>query len=111
MNSQERYDGAIALIKSQTNYTDDKAKEKLETWDGNYMHVIKEYLNPNFQEKKKSTSDKSVNEKMMFEIRNFMDTANADFLRRKKIESCACIDACNMCTSVYTQQAIQQVGR
>ena len=32
-------------------------------------------------------------------------------LRRKKIESCACIDACNMCTSVYTQQAIQQVGR
>ena len=85
MNSQERYNGAIALIKTQTNYTDDKAKEKLEKWDGNYMNVIKEYLNPNFQEKKKPTSNKSVNEKMMFEIRNFMDTANADFLRRKKM--------------------------
>ena len=86
MNRQERYNGAIALIKTQTNYTDDKAKEKLENWDGNYMNVIKEYLNPNFQEKKKPTSNKSVNEKMMFEIRNFMDTANADFLRRKKME-------------------------
>ena len=54
MNRQERYNGAIALIKTQTNYTDDKAKEKLENWDGNYMNVIKEYLNPNFQEKKKA---------------------------------------------------------
>ena len=48
MNQQQRYEGAIALIKSQTNYTEEEAKVKLEKWEGNYMNVIKEYLNPNF---------------------------------------------------------------
>ena len=85
MNTNERYSGAIALIKSQTNYTEEEAKEKLEKWKGNYMNVIKEYLNPNFN-KKKEDKKKSTNEKMMYEIRNFMDTANSDYLRRKKEE-------------------------
>lgn len=85
MNNNKRYNGAIALIKSQTNYTEKEAKEKLEKWEGNYMNVIKEYLNPNFN-KKKEVNTKSTNEKMMYEIRNFMDTANAGYLRRKKEE-------------------------
>ena len=46
MNDQQRYEGAIALIKSQTNYTEEEAKKKLTEWNGNYMNVIKEYLNP-----------------------------------------------------------------
>ena len=83
MNSNQRYSGAIALIKSQTNYTEEEAKEKLEKWEGNYIKVIKEYLNPNF-DKKKDSNKKSTNEKMMYEIRNFMDTANAGYLKRKK---------------------------
>lgn len=85
MNTDKRYDGAIALIKSQTNYTEEEAKEKLEKWEGNYMNVIKEYLNPNFN-KKKEGNKKSTNEKMMYEIRNFMDTANAGYLKRKEEE-------------------------
>ena len=85
MNSNQRYSGAIALIKSQTNYTEEEAKEKLEKWEGNYIKVIKEYLNPNF-DKKKDSNKKSTNEKMMYEIRNFMDTANAGYLKRKKEE-------------------------
>ena len=51
MNNEQRYSGAIALIKTQTNYTEEEAKEKLEKWEGNYMNVIKEYLNPNFNKK------------------------------------------------------------
>ena len=85
MNNNQRYSGAIALIKSQTNYSDKEAKEKLEKWEGNYMNVIKEYLNPNFK-KTKEKPKRSTNEKMMYEIRNFMDTAQADFLKRKKLE-------------------------
>ena len=50
--SEKRYTGAVALIVSQTNYTEEEAEEKLELWEGNYMNVIKEYLNPNFQKKK-----------------------------------------------------------
>ena len=86
MNPNQRYDGAIALIKSQTNYTEEQASEKLKEWNGNYMNVIKEYLNPNFNKKKKETKKKSTNETMMYEIRNFMDTASADFLKRKEAE-------------------------
>ena len=83
--SEKRYVGAIALIISQTNYTEEEAKEKLELWEGNYMNVIKEYLNPNFQKKKKKDNN-SVNQKMMSEIRNFMDNANSQFLKRKETE-------------------------
>jgi len=86
MSENKRYTGAISLIMSQTDYNEDKAKEKLEKWEGNYMNVIKEYLNPNFNKKKESNKGKSTNEKMMFEIRNFMDTANSDYLKRKDME-------------------------
>jgi hypothetical protein len=86
MNKTQRYTGAISLIKSQTNYTDEEANVKLEEWDGNYMNVIKEYLNPNFRNKKKKPEKKSVNEKMMYEIRNFMDTAANEFNQRKAKE-------------------------
>ena len=57
MNSQERYSGAVSLIMSQTNYSKETASEKLELWDGNYMNVIKEYLNPNFQKKNRKNGD------------------------------------------------------
>ena len=86
MNEQDRYKGAIALIKSQTNYTDEEAKEKLEKWNGNYMNVIKEYLNPNFQIKREKKDNRTVNQRMMGEIRDFMDTATMGFQKRKAEE-------------------------
>jgi len=81
----DKYTGAIALIMSQTNYTKDKAESKLKQWEGEYINVIKEYLNPKFQTKK-TKKKKSVNEQMMYEIRNFMDDANNKFLKRKEEE-------------------------
>ena len=85
MDQNQRYHGAISLIKSQTNYTEEEAKIKLQEHDGNYMNVIKEYLNPNFRNKKKKEK-KTTNEKMMYEIRNFMDTAAEQFKKRKAQE-------------------------
>ena len=86
MNQQKRYEGAIALIKTQTNYTEEEAKEKLKKWEGNYMNVIKEYLNPNFNIKRQKVDKRSTNEKMMTEIRGFMDGACLDFQKRKAEE-------------------------
>ena len=62
----------INIIITQTNYTREKAIEKLLEWENNYMNVIKEYLNPNFQNK---TNEKKItnNQKIFSEIRNFMD--------------------------------------
>ena len=83
----DKYDiAAVALIVKQTNYTDKEAQMKLEQWEGNYINVIKEYLNPNFNKKKKEKETRRVNQQMMYEIRNFMDDANMQFLNRKKKE-------------------------
>ena len=71
----------IKIIKSQTNYDDDKAKSKLEEWKGDYMNVIREYLNPKFNEPKKEKKI-PVNQKIMSEIRNFMDDINRDAFRK-----------------------------
>ena len=86
MNQQKRYEGALALIKTQTNYTEEEAKEKLEKWEGNYMNVIKEYLNPNFNIKLEKKDNRSINQKMMGEIRGFMDTVTMNFEKRKAAE-------------------------
>ena len=49
MNQQQRYEGALSLIKSQTNYTEEESKKKLDEWNGNYMNVKKKYLNQNLK--------------------------------------------------------------
>ena len=60
--------GINGIIVNQTNYSKEKALEKLKEWDYDYMNVIREYLNPNFNQKKPKSS-KSVNQMMMTEIR------------------------------------------
>ena len=66
----------------QTNYSEEEAEQHLKDNDFNYVKVIKEYLNTNPVEKKKKV--RSVNEKMMDEIRNFMDDANRKYIQRKE---------------------------
>ena len=78
--------GAVALIVSQTNYDEQTAKEKLIQWEYNYMNVIKEYLNPNFNIPKKTVQNKSINQRTMSEIRQFMDTANKKYIHRKRVQ-------------------------
>ena len=79
-------DATIKIIISQTNYTSEEAEMKYNEWGGDYMAVIKEYLNPNFNIKKQKVDKRSTNEKMMTEIRDFMDTASLDFEKRKAKE-------------------------
>ena len=78
MSEIQDVEEALNIITSQTDYTRELAQEKYEEWNGDYISVIKEYLNPNFQ-KKKSTKKMSVNQKMMNEIRNFMDDVNTKY--------------------------------
>ena len=78
--------GAIALIISQTDYGENKAKEKLLEWNYDYMSVIKEYLNPNFNKKKTKKNTKSINQRTMTEIRCFMDNVNKGYNERKEKE-------------------------
>ena len=78
MSEIQDVEEALNIITGQTDYTREQAQEKYEEWNGDYISVIKEYLNPNFQ-KKKSTKKMSVNQQMMTEIRNFMDDVNTKY--------------------------------
>jgi hypothetical protein len=81
--SSERYKNLVKLIKNQTNYTDEEAIEKLNEWGNDYIKVIKEYLDPNFQNRKIERKKMSTNQKMMSEIRNFMDEASETYINGK----------------------------
>ena len=77
-------DEIIKLVMRQTDYDKDKVIEKLKEWDNNYINVIKEYMNPNFQNKKQEKKFVSKNQQVYGEIRNFMDVANRNYEMRKK---------------------------
>jgi hypothetical protein len=80
---EKRQEKVVELIRNQTNYTNDEIIEKLKLWNNDYLSIIKEYLNPTFNEKKKEKNI-STNQKMMKEIRKFMDTSSRTFINQKK---------------------------
>ena len=82
---QMKREGIIKIIQRQTDYDIETAIKKLDFWDGNYLYVIKEWLNPNFNNKKdEKPAKKSKNQMKWGEIRNFMDDVNHQQLWRKR---------------------------
>jgi len=79
---EERKKQVISLVMRQTDYTHEEAVAKLAQWDHNYLAVIKEYMNPNFEEKPEQVT-KSTNQMIMGELRSFMDNVNRGYERRK----------------------------
>ena len=87
--NQIQKDAQIKIIVSQTSYDIEKAEKKLKEWDNDFIKVIKEFLNPNFQEKEKQKLKEnnkviSVNQSIMKELRNFKDTQNKNHDQYKK---------------------------
>lgn len=80
----KRKDEIVKLVVSQTNYDSEKALERLIYWNGNYLNVIKEYLNPDFNKKVEVVDNRTVNQKMMSGYRNFMDDVYNKYHNRKK---------------------------
>ena len=83
MQIATRRQAMIELIMRQTDYTEEVARIKLEDWKNNYLHVIKEYMNPNFQDKLE-TPTSTKNQMIYGEIRTFMDDVNKQQLQRKR---------------------------
>jgi hypothetical protein len=74
----------VDLVIRQTDYDEDKAMIKLIEWNYNYLNVIKEYMNPNFQNVKKKEKTGTKNQMIYGEIRSFMDDVNKQALWRKR---------------------------
>ena len=82
-----RQEEIIKLVLRQTDYDRETVISKLEHWNNNYLNVIKEYMNPNFNpEKKQEKKFASSNQQVFGEIRTFMDNANKQYYKRKKRE-------------------------
>ena len=77
------------FVMCQTNYTEEEALLKLKLEEYNYMKVIRDYMNPNKEKEKNNTTKKSIkksiNQRMMGEIRKFMDDGMKQYERRKQI--------------------------
>lgn len=82
MNKRE--EEIIKLVKNQTNYDNETIIQKLKEHNGNYLNVIKEYLNPDFKNKKKENDNISLNQKMMKGYRDFLDNAYMQYQKRKE---------------------------
>ena len=67
----------LALIMRQTNYDEEKTRERLYYWKYNVINVIKEYLNPNFTAVTAVTKEdkSSLNQKIIGEILKFYEEA------------------------------------
>lgn len=89
MNST-KYQEIIALVKSQTNYSEDEIKEKLILHNNNYINVIKEYMgitNENSSYNKYNNEQpKTVNQGIFKNIREFMDNNIKQYEMREKIK-------------------------
>ena len=74
----------INIVMRQTNYSYDDALTKLNENNGDYEAVIKEYLNikPKINE-----NEKSVNQSMFKEMRDFMDDVKNKYDKRKTINN------------------------
>ncbi len=84
MSSTTREKEVINLVMRQTDYTEEEAIDRLKKWNNNYINVIKEYLNPNFDQPTQKSKPKTLNQQMMGEIRQFMDDVYVKFENRKK---------------------------
>lgn len=81
---KQRENAMIDLILRQTAYDREMAATKLKAWNYNYLNVIKEYMNPNFQSKSTIEKQAPLNQMIYGEIRNFMDNVNKQQLWRKR---------------------------
>lgn len=75
----------IDMIMTQTTYDYNEAIIKLALFNYNYVNVIRDYLKPmNERIKEVKEDNRSLQQKMMGEIRHFMDTVASEFEKRKE---------------------------
>lgn len=76
----------ICMVIRQTNYDYITAKEKLESVNGNYLQVIKDFLQPEKKEMKSIVEKKNISTNQMIynEIRGFMDNSVKQYEKRKE---------------------------
>ena len=83
---KHKYERFIEITMNQTTYTRDEAVSSLEKHNGDITLVIKEFLGVTNkdEEQKKEKNSKSLHQKRYSVIREFMDNASSQFMRKQE---------------------------
>ena len=76
MDETEEYDIIIQTIVSNTNYTEEKAKQLLQEANGNYKKVIRDFI--------LSPPKKSINQQIYSQMRHRLDESMREYTERKE---------------------------
>ncbi len=81
---EKRSEEIIALVQRQTDYDREMAVSKLQEWEGNYLSVIREFMDPGHKDRKDPEDGRSLNQRVLGEMRGFIDQVNEGHIRRKE---------------------------
>lgn len=73
----------IQKVMSQTNYTEEEAREKLKQFNCDYMKVLRAYMG--IDEKKETHAVKSVNQEIYRQIRRKLDTSMKEYREKNPL--------------------------
>jgi hypothetical protein len=73
----------VKKVMTQTNYTEEEAKEKLRLSNCDYMKVIKDYMG--ISDKKEEKKVKSINQEIFRQIRTKLDTSMKEYREKNPI--------------------------
>lgn len=83
----------LQKVMSQTNYSEEEAKEKLRLFNCDYMRVIKDYMG--IPDKKEEIKIKSVNQEIFRQIRTKLDSSMKEYREKHPINIDQVIDNFN----------------
>ena len=81
--SNDDLDEHVKKVMTQTNYTQEEAKEKLRLFNCDYMRVIRDYMG--IPEKKEERKVKSVNQEIFRQIRTKLDGSMKEYREKHPI--------------------------
>lgn len=76
----DQIESKVQIIIRQTDYSEDKAREKLRHFNYNELNVIKDYMG--ITEKKAPDKITSVNQAIYKELRTYLNSAMSDYHER-----------------------------
>ena len=84
--NSEKFKSCLKIVVSQTNYDEEKATQKLIEYKEDFIKVIKEYLNPNFDKKiqDEKITKQNINQTIIKQIRDFKDKQDKVYLSKKE---------------------------
>lgn len=83
---EKRIKALVDVLLRQTDMKYEEAEESLKNNDYDLMKTLRQYMNPNTDQKENNTSNKSINQMIYKEIRQTMDKASLNFLRKQEYQ-------------------------